>query len=195
MRLRIHKSKTEEDLIRDCQKQDGKAQKAIYDKYSSGMLGLCTRYIKDKMEAEDVMIAGFLKVFDKINQYQGQGSFEGWIKRIMINESLQYLRKHKNMYLEVDIEQANRTPDFQLLHNHLEVEDLMKMVNGLPMGYRTVFNLYAIEGYSHKEIAATLDISENTSKSQLSRARSILQKSLIENENKIQKKLLGNEKS
>lgn len=146
------------------------------------MLGLCRRYIKDTNEAESVMITGFLKVFDKINQFSGQGSFEGWVRRIMVNESLLYLRKNKGMYIEVDIEYADLEPNYDLASSKLQAEDLLKLVNSLPVGYRTVFNMYAIEGYSHQEIAAKLQISENTSKSQLSRARKMLQKQILEKE-------------
>jgi len=181
MTLNIHSSK-EENLIDKCRKQDGKAQKAIYDKYAPKMLGVCIRYVKDADQAEDLMIAGFVKVFNKIDQFKSEGSFEGWIRRIMVNESLTFIRKNKGMYLEVDIEAADREPDYSSLSDHLETEDLLKMINNLPTGYQTVFNLYAIEGYSHKEIAEKLEISENTSKSQLSRARALLQKQLLERE-------------
>ena len=146
------------------------------------MLGLCRRYIRDAGEAESVMITGFLKVFDKISQYSGEGSFEGWISRIMVNESLLYIRKNKGMYIEVDIEYADQQPNYELASQNLEADDLLKLVNNLPVGYRTVFNMYAIEGYSHQEIANSLQISESTSKSQLSRARKMLQKQIIEKE-------------
>ena len=146
------------------------------------MLGLCRRYIKDSNEAESVMITGFLKVFDKIDQFSGEGSFEGWVRRIMVNESLLYLRKNKGMYIEVDIEYADLEPNYDLASANLQTEDLLKLVNSLPVGYRTVFNMFAIEGYSHQEIANKLQISENTSKSQLSRARKMLQKQIIEKE-------------
>jgi len=146
------------------------------------MLGLCRRYVNDVSEAEMVMITGFLKVFDKIDQYSGEGSFEGWIRRIMVNESLLYIRKNKGMYIEVDIEYADQEPNYELAYNNLEVADLLKLISTLPIGYRTVFNMFAIEGYSHQEIAKELSISENTSKSQLSRARKMLQKQIIEKE-------------
>lgn len=132
------------------------------------------------MEAEDVMVTAFTKVFEKINQFKGDGSFEGWIRRIMVNESLTYLRRHKSMYLETEIEAADREPDYGSLQNELEAEDLRKLIADLPTGYRIVFNLYAIDGFSHQEIAEQLGITESTSKSQLSRARALLQKRLIE---------------
>jgi RNA polymerase sigma factor (sigma-70 family) len=126
------------------------------------------------------MVTAFVKIFERINQYSGEGSFEGWMRRIMVNESLMYLRKNKNMSLNIDIEEVYELPQFNRLEDHLEAADLMTLINQLPVGYRTVFNLYAIEGYSHKEIGEKLSVSENTSKSQLSRARSSLQKQLVE---------------
>ncbi len=132
------------------------------------------------MEAEDVLVMAFSKIFDRIGQFKGEGSFEGWMRKVAVNEALGYLRKNKNMYLETDIEAADREPDYSQLDSQLETEDLMKMIEGLPTGYRIVFNMYAVDGYSHKEIAAYLSISENTSKSQLSRARALLQRNLLE---------------
>ncbi len=182
MKLQIEKSIKETDLISACQKQNAKAQRMIYERYAGAMLGLCRRYVRDDLEAEDVMIKGFMKVFGKIGKFEGKGSFEGWMKRIMINESLGYLRQHKPLYLETDIEAAEREPDYDRIATELETADLLKMIDDLPAGYRTIFNLYAIEGYSHKEIADILGINENTSKSQLSRARMQLQKKILETE-------------
>lgn len=182
MNLVIDKSSTEEELIKGCRKQKAQAQKELYERFSGKMLGVCRRYIKDRSEAEEIMINGFMKVFSKISQFKGEGSFEGWVRRIMVNESLTYLRKNHSMYLEVDIEYADQKPNYSLAANSLEAEDLMAMVNRLPYGYRTVFNLYAIEGYTHQEIAKMLKINVNTSKSQLSRARRLLQSYLVENE-------------
>lgn len=193
MRLKIQRSKTEEDLVKGCRDNKSLAQRLVYERYAGKMLALCLRYIRDHSEAEEVMIGGFTKVFSKIDQFKGDGSFEGWIRKIMVNESLIYLRKNKSMYLEVDIGEADREPDFQNLETSLEAEDLMKMIQELPVGYRTVFNLYAIEGFSHKEIAAQLGININTSKSQLSRARKILQKMLVERENWMESKMVSYE--
>lgn len=188
MRLTIHRSE-EEALIKKCRDFDRQAQQAVYDKYSAKMFGLSLRYVKDETDAEDVVIGSFVKVFEKIDQFKGDGSFEGWIRRIVVNESLGHIRKNKSMYLEVDIEHADREPDYSSLNSHLEAKDLMKLVQQLPVGYRTVFNLYAVEGYSHKEIAVELGVSENTSKSQLSRARALLQKQLLETEAILNKKI------
>lgn len=186
--LSIHRQ-TEEDLIEQCIEGHSKAQKEIYDRYSSKMLGVCLRYMKDVQIAEDILITGFMKVFDKIQQFKFEGSFEGWIRRIMVNESLSYIRKNKKMYLERDIETADSVLDLGTLDGHLEKEDLLKMISLLPEGYRMVFNLYAIEGYSHREIADQLGINESTSKSQLSRARAMLRGQLAESENRIKQKL------
>lgn len=179
MGFQIYRAK-ETEWIDGCRKQDSLAQKRLYEHYSAKMYALCCRYISSKMEAEDVLITAFTKLFERIDQFKGEGSFEGWMRRIIVNESLTYLRRNKNMYLETDIEAVDREPDFAKLENNLEAEDLMKMISQLPTGYRMVFNLYAIDGFSHKEIADQLGISENTSKSQLSRARSALQKNLVE---------------
>ena len=187
MNLVIKKSGNEQNLIRACLRGDSRAQKQVYDRYAGKMLGVCRRYVNDVAEAEGVMVAGFLKVFNKLNQFSASGSFEGWIRRIMVNESLLYLRKHKNMYLEVDLEYATSEPNYDWAAAKLEAEELLAMINKMPMGYRTVFNLFAIEGYSHKEIASQLQISENTSKSQLSRARALLQQEVMKRENLVEK--------
>lgn len=134
------------------------------------------------MEAEDVLVTAFTKILDRIDQYKGEGSFEGWIRRVVVNEALTYLRRNRSMYIETELKAADREPDYQHISDHLEAEDLMNMIQELPPGYRIVFNLYAIDGYSHKEIADQLNISENTSKSQLSRARVFLQKLLTDRE-------------
>lgn len=186
MKLRVY-SDTETELIEQCRNGQRKAQRDLFERHAGTMLAVCSRYISDKSEAEDVMITAFAKVFDKLNQFKHEGSFEGWIRRIMVNESLTYIRRNKHMYLEVDIEDAHRQPDYAVLDNHLHAEDLMKLVEQLPTGYRTVFNMYAIEGFSHKEIAEAMGISENTSKSQLSRARAMLQKHLLKREEAINK--------
>ncbi len=184
MKFIVHRAKDIE-LIEGCKKKNAQAQKGLYDYYAGRLYALCCRYIKEKMEAEDVLIIAFTKILDRIDQYKGEGSFEGWMKRIVVNESLTYLRRNKNMYLEMDIEAADREPEFDKMENELHAEDLIKLVDALPSGYRIVFNLYAIDGYSHKEIAEQLGISENTSKSQLSRARVVLQKSLLKTEKEL----------
>ena len=180
--LTIQKSPTHDDLYEGCRRQKPKAQKALYDALAPKMLGVCLRYLRDREEAEHVMIGGFVKVFEKIDQYKGDGSFEGWIRRIMVNESLMYLRKSQPMSVDVDVADVEGQLDYEELEHTLHAEDIMKLIMDLPVGYKTVFNLYAIEGFNHAEIASKLGISENTSKSQLSRARKLLQSKLAEME-------------
>lgn len=178
----------EDQLIEGCLKRDRNAQKQLYDTYSARMYGICYRYVKDPMLAEDVLVTSFAKIFEKIDQFKGEGSFEGWIRRIMVNESLTCLRKNRTMYVETDLESAERHPDYANVADHLQAEDLLTLIGSLPAGYRIVFSMYAIDGYSHKEIADHLGISENTSKSQLSRARVYLQKLLLEQDCSWEKK-------
>lgn len=178
MNLFVQKSTREQLLIEGCRKKHPKSQRELYEKFSGKMFAVCLRYIKEETEAEDVLVKGFMKIFDKIDQFQGDGSFEGWIRRIMVNESLQYIRRNKNVYMQVDIENARYEVNLEAIESQLAADDLLCLIGKLPVGYRTVFNLYAIEGYSHQEIADMLQISVNTSKSQLSRARNVIQREL-----------------
>jgi RNA polymerase sigma-70 factor (ECF subfamily) len=170
----------EEQLIQGCLRRDRIAQKQLYDTFSPKMYPLCCRYVKDPSDAEDILVVAFTHILERISQFRGDGSLEGWIKRTVINEALNFLRKKKNMFLTTALEE--KAFDIASPHHsdHLEEEDLLAMIGELPPGYRVVFNMYSIDGYSHKEIAEHLHISENTSKSQLSRARVFLQKLLAE---------------
>lgn len=179
------KLSSEKDLVKACKKQKRLAQRKVYELYAPKMLSLCRRYVKDDYQAEDVMTNGFLKVFSKIAQFKEEGSFEGWIRRIMVNEALNHLRKQRHLYVEVDISNLADNVDYSFYENTLDVEDLMSYIDQLPVGYKTVFNLYAIEGYSHKEIGEMMNISINTSKSQLSRARKLLQKYILDNDKEL----------
>lgn len=158
-----------------CKSQDRQAQSELYQYFSAKMYALCIRYAKDQDDAADILQNGFIKVFKKCELFEGKGSLEGWIRRVMVNTAIESHRKNKVRFLSTDeltgheIEQAG---SFSL--THLDYKDLLALIKKLPMGYRTVFNLYAIEGYNHKEIAEMLEISEGSSKSQLSRARSWL---------------------
>jgi RNA polymerase sigma-70 factor (ECF subfamily) len=176
--LTLQKSDKLELLIKGCQKGQGKAQRALYELYHKRMFALCKRYLADAFEAEDAMINGFVKVFEHIGRYEAAGSFEGWMKRIMVNESLCMIRKKRMMHVEIEEAEIAGTFASETVLEALATEDLMRLVESLPVGYRTIFNLYAIEGYTHQEIAGLLGISEGTSKSQLSRARWILQQQL-----------------
>lgn len=190
----MRKSTGDNILIEGCKKNHPKSQRDLYEKFSAKMYTLCLRYVKDETEAEDVLVGGFMKIFNNIQQYHGEGSFEGWVRRIMVNESLQYIRKNKSMYLQVDIENAQYSSNTEAIESQLAAEDLLKIVSDLPMGYRTVFNLSAIEGYSHQEIADLLAISVNTSKSQLSRARALLQKTLSSASGSLTEKEISHER-
>jgi len=158
---------SEANILHRVQRKERKAQQTLYDKYAPLFFAICLRYVKEKMSAEDVMITSFYKIFTKIDQYKNQGSFEGWMKRIVINESLMHLRKHNNLNLHVDVEKAPQIKEDAVILNELYLDDMLEMLEELPNGYRTVFNLYVIEGYKHREIAELLGISINTSKSQL----------------------------
>lgn len=169
---------TEAQLIVALKRGESRAHKIVYERFAGKMLAVCTRYCANKDDAEEVMLDGFMRAFEKIEQFREEGSFEGWIRRIMVTESLMFLRKAKQWRQEVPIDEVTVEPDYEWADTSVNESDLMRLVNQLPDGYRTIFNLYAIEGYAHAEIAEMLGISEGTSKSQLSRARIILQTSL-----------------
>jgi RNA polymerase sigma-70 factor (ECF subfamily) len=176
---------SEPELIKGLQKGEGKAQKFVYEKYAGLMLGICLRYLKNQMDAEEVMLNGYVKIFQNVGQFQYKGSFEGWMKRVVINEALGFLRKKEPLHLAIEKDHI-QLPSEASAESDLAVEDLLNLLHELPAGYRTVFNMYAIEGYSHKEIAGMLEITEGTSKSQLSKARAMLQKRLVSQELKSQ---------
>lgn len=170
---------SEEEMLKGCKSNQEIAQKYLFNRYSRVMTGVCMRYADSYEEAQDIVQDAFIKVFRKIGTFSGKGSLEGWIRRIMVNTSLDYLRSIKNERFNVSVDDvAFKLKENQQAVSDLQAEDLLKIIRTLPTGYRTVFNLYALEGYSHKEIAEQLDISENTSKSQYSRARALLQKKL-----------------
>lgn len=170
---------TEKLLIELCLKQDREAQKQLFDLYAGKMKFLCMRYARYSQEAEDFTQEGFIRVFKNLHQFNHQGSFEGWIRRIMVNTCLKNL-KRKYVTNEISgIEDYQHQETYPEIFSKLSVEELMKLVNQLPDGYKTVFNLFAIEGYSHKEIGKLLNIGESTSRSQLAKARKILQKKVL----------------
>lgn len=167
----------EKKLITACKSCDRKSQEAIFLRYSGKMMAICKRYLGPGPEAEDVLMEGFMKVFTKIDQFTEGNSFEGWIRKIMVNESLMKIRKKGGIYTQ-NLEEMNELsiPDNAIMQ--LNVSEIEEIILQIPLGYRTVFNLYAVEGYSHQEIAKMLQISEGTSKSQLSRARNYIQNKL-----------------
>ncbi|HEY5591123.1 MAG TPA: sigma-70 family RNA polymerase sigma factor [Paludibacter sp.] len=170
----------EQQIIDGCVRGEPWAQKKIYELYSSVMLGVCVRYVSDKETARDLLQDGFIKLFTKADTFAGTGSFIGWMRRIFATTALEYLRRNDALKQSVSIDEYDyfiEDVDVSIL-SKISADDLMTCVTELPNGYRTVFNLYAIEGYSHFEIANMLNISENTSRSQFMRARKILQKSV-----------------
>ncbi|MDX2359527.1 MAG: RNA polymerase sigma factor [Crocinitomicaceae bacterium] len=168
------------EIVKNCLRGDPKAQRALFDKFAPKMLGVCRRYAKSTEQAEDVLQDAFIKVFTKLNLYKG-GSLEGWIRRIMVNTSLDQIRKEVKLQDNITMDQVDYKIEQQAhILEGLMAEDLLKLINEMPSGYKAVFNMFAIEGYSHKEIAEQMNISENTSKSQYSRARAFLKTKLEE---------------
>ena len=150
-------------------------QQELYNRFASKMYGVCLRYASNSEEAEDILQEGFIKIFNKINSYRGEGSFEGWIRRIFVNTAIEHFRK--KTYLQPITETEENTVEGKYLSvlDNLAERDIVQLIQQLSPGYRTVFNMYVVEGYTHKQIAELLRISEGTSKSQLSRAKLILQ--------------------
>ena len=170
---------TDEELVKGCISSNPAAQRLLFERFSRKMMGVCLRYADRSEEAEDMLQNGFIRVFEKIETFKGTGSLEGWVRKIMVNESLTYLRKNKAMKMNIDIDDAKYViPGNTHVGETMNEKDLLKMIQQLPMGFRTVFNMYAIEGYTHKEIAEQLGITEGTSKSQYSRAKTHLQNML-----------------
>jgi RNA polymerase sigma factor (sigma-70 family) len=179
----------EEIIVKGCREGRRTAQKQLYERYVSTMLAICLRYSKSRDEAEDLLQEGFLKIFQNINTYRKKGSLEGWIKRIMINHALNQYKKNRKIPFAEDVETINES-EILSVHDeteHIEPvppETLLVMIQSLPEGYRMVFNLYVFEGYSHKEIAEAMNFSENTSKTQLMKARRHLQNKISDYTNK-----------
>jgi len=169
--------KNEAQLIKKAARENREAQHMLYELHAPKMLSVCRYYIKDVQQAEEVLLNGFFKVFTKINHFKNQGSFEGWIRRIMIREAISYLRQKKQIEFVSDEVEV-----FDGYANNIEtqigVSEIQGLIDDLPEGYRMVFVMYAIEGYKHNEIASLLKITEGTSKSQLFKARKLLQKQL-----------------
>ncbi|HEY0751343.1 MAG TPA: RNA polymerase sigma factor [Chitinophagaceae bacterium] len=166
---------SEADLIAGCLQGDRKLQHELYDRFAAKMFGVCLRYAGSTEEAEDILQEGFIKVFKKISSYRGDGSFEGWIRRIFVNTAIEHFRR--KTYMQPITEREENTVEAKYLSvlDNLAEKDIIRLVQQLSPGYRTIFNMYVVEGYTHKQIADALGISEGTSKSQLSRAKIILQ--------------------
>ncbi len=171
-------------LIESCIKGDRESQKVLYDRLASRMFPLCIRYVGDRVLAEDILQEGFITLFTRLGSYKGEGSFEGWARKIFVTTALMDLRKKDALKMSDELDTARgMKAEIPSQSQNLGYKELMKLVMELPTGFRTVFNLYAVEGYSHKEIGEMLGISEVTSRTQLSRARTILQNKIKEIEN------------
>lgn len=169
----------EAQLIYDCQQENVAAQKYLYERFAQKMMGVCFRYVNDYETARDLLHDGFIRVFRYIHSFHGEGSFEGWMRRVFVTTALEYLRKNDVMQEHFDIADCfDLQSDDESIIEQLSAEDLRKIIVSLPTGFRTVFNLYVIEGYSHKEIAAILGITESTSRSQFARAKMMLREKI-----------------
>ncbi|WP_310554745.1 RNA polymerase sigma factor [Flavobacterium sp.] len=169
----INLHQEEKELIQPAVDNNRYAQQKIYSKFSGKMLSVCRQYIKDLQIAEDIMITAFMKVFVHLKNFESKGSFEGWIRRIMVNECISYIRVQKKVRFIED--ETYFEESFNNIESQFSIEDIQFLIDNLPDGYKMVFNLYAIEGFKHQEIAQMLGINEGTSKSQLSHARKMLQ--------------------
>jgi RNA polymerase sigma factor (sigma-70 family) len=171
---------SDQQIIEGCAKHDRKAQRVLYDKYSRLLLGVCLRYASDKPDAEDILQDSFLKIFFNIKEYSGTGSFIGWLRKVTVNTAITHYHKNLKFRYHVEIEEyvSAETGVTSFEEDFYTSEELFSVLNELPAGYRMVFNLYAIEGYKHKEIAEIMGIDTNTSKSQYSRAKAVLREKL-----------------
>jgi RNA polymerase sigma-70 factor (ECF subfamily) len=171
---------TEEAILQGCLKNHAAAQRELYQRYSPKMLAVCFRFAHNREDAEDMLQDGFIKVFLQMHTFQSKGAFEGWIRRIMVHTCINHLKKNKRFNESVDLIQAGSAQvREESIPSIVQAKQIVDCIRLLPIGYRTVLNLYAIEGYSHKEISGMLDIEESTSRSQYTRARQMLEDILV----------------
>jgi len=181
---------SDEEVVQGCLQGNLFAQKCLFEKYHKKMLGVCFRYSNDKEEAQDVLQDSFIKVYNKLDTFKGSGSLEGWIRKIVVNTSIENYRSKKSVHL-LDIDEVeNKVNSGSSVDARINADDILVFINMLPEGYKMVFNLYAVEGYSHKEIADQLNISENTSYSQYSRAKELLRKWLTNEKKSFMQKVI-----
>ncbi len=161
-----------EKLIDGCKAGKQKARKELFRRYHKMLLGICMRYSRDKSEAEDILLEGFIQIYSKIGTYSNNGSFEGWMKRVMVHTAIDYFRKNQKHNIHHNIDDYNDivVEDVDAL-KQISAKEILELIQTLPQGYKIVFNLFVIEGYSHKEIAEKLEVTESTSKSQVRKAR------------------------
>ncbi len=171
---------TEEVMLHGCLNNKTSAQEALYNRFSPRMLGVCYRFARNREDAEDMLQEGFIKVFTQMHQFRNQGALEGWIRRIIVHTCINVLKKNKKFSDSVDLIHANSIHQNESnIYSIIQAKQVVESIRLLPLGYRTVLNLYAIDGFSHKEIAAMLDIEESTSRSQYTRAKTMLEDILI----------------
>jgi RNA polymerase sigma factor (sigma-70 family) len=171
---------TEELMLSGCLKNNAASQEALYNRFSPRMLGVCYRFAKNREDAEDMLQEGFIKVFSQIQQYRGEGALEGWIRRIMVHTCINNLKKNKKFADSLDIIHAHSVYiNEEMIPSIMQAKQVVECIRMLPIGYRTVLNLYAVEGYTHRDIANMLDIEESTSRSQYTRAKAMLEEILI----------------
>lgn len=185
---------TEEQMLAGSIKNNAAAQEALYNRFSPRMLGVCYRFAKNREDAEDMLQEGFIKIFTQLHQYRSEGALEGWIRRIVVHTCINILKKNKKFNESVDIIHANGIHIREdIIPSIMQAKQVVECIRVLPLGYRTVLNLYAIEGFSHKEIGHLLDIEESTSRSQYTRAKAMLEDILIKKNiiHKPRKKLYG----
>ncbi|MFN8247728.1 MAG: sigma-70 family RNA polymerase sigma factor [Ferruginibacter sp.] len=167
---------TEEQMLSGSIRNNASAQEAFYNKFSPKMLGVCYRFAKNREDAEDMLQEGFIKIFTQLHQYRNEGALEGWIRRIIVHTCINIIKKNKKFNESVDIIHAHSIHIKEdMIPSIMQAKQVVECIRMLPIGYRTVLNLYAIEGYSHKEIASMLDIEESTSRSQYTRAKAMLE--------------------
>jgi RNA polymerase sigma factor (sigma-70 family) len=173
---------TEYELIKGCIKREANCQKEVFDRYAGRMLGVCLRYARNSADAEDILQDSFIKVFEKISQYKAEGAFEGWIRKIVVNTALKKysLTRYSKEVAGYEAKDHLETGEDAIAHAQLSEKDIIALINKLPDGYRVIFNLYVIEGYRHEEIAKMLKIQPGTSRSQLVKARLLLQKQILQ---------------
>ncbi len=173
---------TEEELIRGCIREEAACQRQLFNQYASRMLGVCNRYARNAADAEDILQDAFIKIFDKIHQFKFEGSFEGWVRRIMVNTALKKysLRRYEKEVVGYEIKDRDESAMEPSAYTHLNQKEILDLINNLPDGYRLIFNLYVLEGFAHEEIAEMLHIQPGTSRSQLVKARTMLQKQILQ---------------
>jgi len=174
---------TEEQIVKGCLRGESNAQKALFELYSGRMMSLCRRYAKSTEEAEDIFQEGFIKVYEKLNQFSGTGSLGGWIRMVIVNTALIHIRRNKHQQNEDPIDEARSLDSGEMdALSKMSLDELERLIDSMPTGYKTVFNLFAVEGFAHKEIAEMLGISESTSKTQFLKAKVFLKRLINEKE-------------